>query len=97
MANNTLIVVQGHDHPKLFQPTLSASDLTWISGKAPHCGWVYSAKIRYRQTDAPCSIEEISKVKCKIEFAQPQWAVTPGQSIVVYESKVCLGGGIITK
>ena len=97
MTNNTLIVVQGHDHPELFQPTLSASDLTWVSGKAPHCGWVYSAKTRYRQADAPCSIEEISKAKCKIEFAQPQWAVTPGQSVVVYESKVCLGGGIITK
>lgn len=97
MTNNTLIVVQGHDHPKLFQPKLSASDLTWVSGKAPHCGWVYSAKTRYRQTDAPCSIEEISKAKCKIEFAQPQWAVTPGQSVVIYESKVCLGGGIITK
>ena len=97
MTNNTLIVVQGHDHPKLFQPKLSASDLTWVSGKAPHCGWVYSAKTRYRQTDSPCSIEEISKAKCKIEFAQPQWAVTPGQSVVIYESKVCLGGGIITK
>jgi tRNA-specific 2-thiouridylase len=97
MTSNTLIVVQGHDHPELFQSTLSASELTWISGKAPHCGWVYSAKTRYRQTDAPCSIEEISKAKCKIEFAQPQWAVTPGQSVVVYESKVCLGGGIITK
>jgi tRNA-specific 2-thiouridylase len=97
MTSNTLIVVQGHDHPELFQSTLSASELTWISGKAPHCGWVYSAKIRYRQTDAPCSIKEISKAKCKIEFAQPQWAVTPGQSVVVYESKVCLGGGIITK
>ena len=97
MTNNTLIVVQGHDHPKLFQPRLSATDLTWVSGKAPHCSWVYSAKTRYRQTDAPCSIKEISKAKCKIEFAQPQWAVTPGQSVVVYESKVCLGGGIITK
>ena len=97
MTNNTLIVVQGHDHPQLFQPALSASDLTWINGKNPHCNWVYSAKIRYRQTDAPCSIKEISEVKCKIEFAQPQWAVTPGQSVVIYESKVCLGGGIITK
>jgi tRNA-specific 2-thiouridylase len=97
MANNTLIVVQGHDHPKLFQPTLTASDLTWISDKAPCCGWVYSAKTRYRQPDAPCSIEKISKGKCKIEFAQPQWAVTPGQSVVVYESKVCLGGGVITE
>ena len=97
MTNNTLVVVQGHDHPKLFQPTLSALDLTWINGKSPHCDWVYSAKIRYRQTDAPCSIKEISGVKCKIEFAQPLWAVTPGQSVVIYESKVCLGGGIITK
>lgn len=96
MENNTLIVVQGHDHPKLFQPTLTASDLTWISDKAPCCGWVYSAKTRYRQPDAPCSIKKISKSKCKIEFAQPQWAVTPGQSVVVYESKVCLGGGVIS-
>ncbi|TDI75316.1 MAG: tRNA 2-thiouridine(34) synthase MnmA [Betaproteobacteria bacterium] len=96
MENNTLLVVQDHDHPKLFQPTLTASDLTWISDKAPCCGWVYSAKIRYRQPDAPCSIKKISKGKCKIEFAQPQWAVTPGQSVVVYESKVCLGGGVIS-
>ena len=96
MENNTLLVVQGHDHPKLFQPTLTASDLTWISDKAPCCGWVYSAKTRYRQPDAPCSIEKISKGKCKIEFAQPQWAITPGQSVVVYESKVCLGGGVIS-
>jgi len=97
MANNTLIVVQGHDHPKLFQPALAASDLTWISGKAPHCGWVYAAKTRYRQSDAPCSIAKIGEVKCEIEFAQSQWAVTPGQSVVVYESKVCLGGGVITE
>ncbi|MCZ6898551.1 MAG: tRNA 2-thiouridine(34) synthase MnmA [Betaproteobacteria bacterium] len=96
MENNTLLVVQGHDHPKLFQPTLTASDLTWISDKAPCCGWVYSAKTRYRQPDAPSSIKKISKDKCKIEFAQPQWAVTPGQSVVVYESKVCLGGGVIS-
>lgn len=96
MSDNTLIVVQGHDHPKLYRPTLSASELTWISGKIPHCSWVYSAKTRYRQTDAPCSIEKIYQDKCRIEFAQPQWAVTPGQSVVIYESKVCLGGGIIT-
>ena len=32
---------------------------------------------------------------CEIKFAEPQWAVTPGQSVVVYESRVCLGGGVI--
>lgn len=95
MAANTLIVVQGHDHPALFRSTLSAADLTWISDEMPHCNWVYAAKIRYRQPDAPCSITYLGSDKCDIEFAQPQWAVTPGQSVVVYESKVCLGGGII--
>tara|TARA_Y100001936_G_scaffold249272_1_gene299181 strand:+ start:1411 stop:2487 length:1077 start_codon:yes stop_codon:yes gene_type:complete len=96
IATNTLVVVQGHNHPGLFQPTLSASNLTWISGKAPKCKWVYSAKTRYRQIDAPCTIEKLNKNKCHIEFAQPQWAITPGQSVVIYESRVCLGGGIIT-
>ncbi len=96
MMQNILIVVQGHDHPALFRPVLSAADLTWISGQAPHCNWVYAAKIRYRQPDAPCFITYLGDDRCEIEFAQPQWAVTPGQSVVVYESKVCLGGGVIT-
>lgn len=96
MARNILTVIQGHDHPDLFRPALNASDLTWISGREPHCNWVYAAKTRYRQPDAPCAIAHIGQDQCKIEFAQPQWAVTPGQSVVVYESKVCLGGGIIT-
>jgi tRNA-specific 2-thiouridylase len=95
VTENILIVVQGHDHPDLFGPTLTAVDLTWISGSAPHCNWVYAAKTRYRQVDAPCAITSIDHGQCKIEFAQPQWAVTPGQSAVVYESKVCLGGGVI--
>lgn len=96
MARNILTVVQGHDHPDLFSPALTATDLTWISGRPPHCNWVYAAKIRYRQTDAPCAIAHVDQSKCEIEFAEPQWAVTPGQSVVVYESKVCLGGGVIT-
>ncbi len=92
---NVLIAVQGHNHPALFRPTLKATDLTWISGQQPHCNWVYAAKTRYRQVDAPCAISRIESGICHVEFAQEQWAVTPGQSVVVYESKVCLGGGII--
>jgi tRNA-uridine 2-sulfurtransferase len=96
VARNILTVVQGHDHPDLFKPSLTATDVTWISGRPPHCNWVYSAKIRYRQPDTPCAITHLDAGKCKIEFAQPQWAVAPGQSVVVYESKVCLGGGVIS-
>jgi tRNA-specific 2-thiouridylase len=70
-------------------------NLSWISGATPHCNWVYSAKTRYRQKDSPCVIASATSQSCAIEFAEPQWAVTPGQSAVLYESNVCLGGGII--
>jgi tRNA-specific 2-thiouridylase len=95
LQRNRLIVVQGHDHPVLLSERLNATELSWISGEAPHCDWVYGAKTRYRQKDAPCAISHIDAERCTVEFAEPQWAVTPGQSVVLYESQVCLGGGII--
>jgi tRNA-specific 2-thiouridylase len=95
MPRNVLIAVQGHHHPDLLRSSLKATDLTWISGKQPHCNWVYAAKTRYRQIDAPCAITNLTGNHCQVDFAQDQWAITPGQSVVIYESKVCLGGGII--
>ena len=95
LEKNELIVVQGHDHPLLLKDTLQADQMHWIAGHAPRTHWVYAAKTRYRQADAPCEIDAINGERCEIRFGQPQWAVTPGQSVVVYESNVCLGGGII--
>ncbi|MGH8620799.1 MAG: tRNA 2-thiouridine(34) synthase MnmA [Burkholderiales bacterium] len=95
VRGNRLIAVQGHDHPALLADRLTASDLNWISGVTPHRNWVYTAKTRYRQNDAACTLVASGAERCVIEFAEPQWAVTPGQSIVLYESQVCLGGGII--
>lgn len=96
-TDNTLVVVQGHDHPALLKPKLKAIDLSWVRGQPPQCNWVYAAKTRYRQVDAPCAIASLTQDECQIDFAQSQWAITPGQSVVVYESKVCLGGGIISQ
>jgi tRNA-specific 2-thiouridylase len=96
MERNVLYAVRGHDHPALLSERLVASDLSWVSGDLPHTHWVYAAKTRYRQADAPCSIDVVDAQRCDIAFAQAQWAVTPGQSVVVYESRVCLGGGVIT-
>ncbi|MET0336011.1 MAG: tRNA 2-thiouridine(34) synthase MnmA [Rhizobacter sp.] len=93
MATNTLYVVQGHDHPWLLSPVLSADDLSWVAGRAPapqHLG----AKTRYRQSDAPCALE-LSPNGLRLQFDAPQWAVTPGQSAVLYDGEVCLGGGVI--
>jgi tRNA-specific 2-thiouridylase len=96
MATNQLIVVQGHDHPLLLNDGLKAGQLHWISGEEPETNWVYAAKTRYRQLDAPCEIDAMNAEEVDIRFGQKQWAITPGQSAVVYESNVCLGGGIIT-
>lgn len=92
---NQLVVGQGHDHPLLFNDGLIAKEMHWIGEKLPRENWVYAAKTRYRQPDAPCEIDDISDVSATVLFGQKQWAVTPGQSIVIYESNVCLGGGFI--
>ncbi|MCE2948062.1 MAG: tRNA 2-thiouridine(34) synthase MnmA [bacterium] len=95
LARNILYVVQGHDHPALLADHLSAIDASWVSGQAPHVDWVYSAKTRYRQSDTACALPMAHGTTFDVAFSEPQWAVTPGQSVVIYESKVCLGGGII--
>jgi len=95
MDKNELLVVQGHDHPALLRDCLTAGQLSWISPRPPRTHWVYAAKTRYRMPDAACDIEALEGERCEIAFAAPQWAVTPGQSVVLYESQVCLGGGII--
>ncbi|NIO38966.1 MAG: tRNA 2-thiouridine(34) synthase MnmA [Burkholderiales bacterium] len=97
VGSNQLTVVQGHDHPALVSDALVAKELSWISGSSPQAHGVYSAKTRYRQNDAPCELQSIDSAQCEVRFAEPQWAVTPGQSVVVYESLVCLGGGIIER
>lgn len=95
MERNVLIVVQGHDHPLLLNATLKAADLNWIAGQAPAAGKSYGAKTRYRQQDAPCHVTQLIDDHLALQFDAPQWAVTPGQSIVMYNGDVCLGGGII--
>jgi tRNA-uridine 2-sulfurtransferase len=93
MAENELLVVQGHDHPLLMKSALKAEDASWVSG-APEEGKSFSGKTRYRQADAACTLEHADPIA--VRFASPQWAVTPGQSVVLYDRDVCLGGGVIT-
>ncbi len=95
LANNELIVVQGRDHPLLLSQKLRAEDLAWVSGAAPQARSSYGAKTRYRQADAACRIDRVGDGDLEVEFSAPQWAVTPGQSVVLYREEVCLGGGVI--
>ena len=95
LPRNVLVAVQGHDHPLLMSSTLQAADTSWVAGAPPASG-AYGAKTRYRQADAACVFEAGTDGSFRLDFAQPQWAVTPGQSAVLYDGEVCLGGGVIT-
>jgi tRNA-specific 2-thiouridylase len=99
LASNTLTVVQGHEHPLLYQQSLQAQDVSWVSGKVPALQEIYGAKTRYRQADASCQIfcrqDQTGLEKFELDFTDKQWAITPGQSAVIYQNEVCLGGGII--
>ena len=94
MLANTLWVVQGHDHPWLQSIALEAQDASWLSGEPPK-QLQLAAKTRYRQADSPCSIAVASAAEFSLRFPQAQWAVTPGQSAVLYDGDICLGGGVI--
>ncbi|MBK9442223.1 MAG: tRNA 2-thiouridine(34) synthase MnmA [Comamonadaceae bacterium] len=95
VPNNTLWVVQGRDHPWLLSKALTALDASWVSGQAPGPG-ALAAKTRYRQADADCTLNHPSASSFGLDFAQTQWAVTPGQSAVLYRGDRCLGGGVIS-
>jgi tRNA-specific 2-thiouridylase len=95
IASNELVVVQGHDHPMLMKKTLSAADTAWIAGSPPPEHSPHTAKTRYRQVDAPCTLTRVLESEIRVDFPSPQWAVTPGQSVVLYDGEVCLGGGVI--
>jgi len=100
MDNNQLIVVQGGEHPLLYKKKLLADDIHWVSDSFPdelvkntfHC----MAKTRYRQPDQACHIS-MDKGVLHVDFDEPQRAITPGQSLVLYSGQQCLGGAIITK
>jgi tRNA-specific 2-thiouridylase len=95
LAANTLIVVQGHDHGRLLSDRLQAADASWIAGEAPDGTAPLCAKTRYRQADAACALVGQGGQDFELDFVEPQWAVTPGQSAVLYRGELCLGGGVI--
>jgi len=96
MGSNALVVVQGHEHALLLRDSLAARNASWVSGDAPAPGAQHSAKTRYRQADSACIVARSEENGITLEFARPQWAVTPGQSVVLYDGATCLGGAVIS-
>lgn len=95
VKNNILYVAQGHDHDILYSHELTATDLNWLGDTEPTAPFTATAKCRYRQPDQEVQVIPQADGTCLVQFAQPQRAVTPGQSVVFYDGEICLGGGII--
>jgi tRNA-specific 2-thiouridylase len=95
IPNNTLIVAQGHNHPRLMSDGLIASNLCFTNRQPFPSALKCTAKTRYRQPDIPCTAYNIGDDKLKVVFDEQVSAVTPGQSVVLYQGDECLGGGII--
>ena len=94
LERNVLTVVQEHDHPLLLSSGLTAGKVHWILNKLSEATDI-TIKTRYRQDDAKARLIPAEDGSARLEFAEPQWAVTPGQYAVVYDGDICLGGAVI--
>jgi tRNA-specific 2-thiouridylase len=95
VANNVLYVDQGVDSPWLYSQTLWSETAHWIAGAPPGSRFTCKAQTRYRQPDQACEVTVRDDGTLAVDFADPQRAVTPGQSLVLYDGDICLGGAVI--
>ena len=95
IKSNELLVVQGHDHPAMLTQTVTAHTCDWVSGQPLQAGDQVTAKTRYRQQDQACQVVSIDDDTVTVKFDVPQRAVTPGQALVFYKNRRCLGGATI--
>ena len=95
IEHNILYVDQGHDSPWLLATSLRSERAHWVSGEPPSMRFACTAQTRYRQADEACEVHVLDDGSLHVRFTQPQRAVTPGQSLVLYDGDACLGGAVI--
>ena len=95
VASNVLYVDQGHDNPWLQSSALWSETVHWVAGAPSATRFRCTAQTRYRQADQPCEVRVDDNGTLEVRFDRPQRAVTPGQSVVLYDGEVCLGGAVI--
>nr|WP_205738164.1 tRNA 2-thiouridine(34) synthase MnmA [Granulosicoccus antarcticus] len=96
LGENRLVVGQGHNHPTLFRSELQAHNVHWVHGQPSASSFRCTAKVRYRQQDQAATVTVREDGTLHIDFDEAVRAATPGQSLVLYDQQVCLGGAIIS-
>jgi tRNA-specific 2-thiouridylase len=94
VAANVLYVAQGNANRWLDSRVLRSEAPQWVAGHAPAARFRCTAKTRYRQADQACEVL-VQDNGLEVRFDTPQRAVTPGQSVVLYDGEACLGGAVI--
>ena len=94
VENNTLVVSQHLQTEHAFAHTaITLENTNWISN-IPEKGKKYTARFRYRQALQECTLE-IFEDGARIYFVEGQHSIALGQSLVVYDGEVCVGGGVV--
>ncbi|NEV62666.1 tRNA 2-thiouridine(34) synthase MnmA [Thiorhodococcus minor] len=98
VAGNRLVVAQDTHHPLLMSNGLQGLRPHWIRGAPPpSLPFRCRCRLRHRQPLQVCDLVATTEDSCEVRFAEPQRAVTPGQSIVFYQEEECLGGAVIER
>ncbi|MEK7078108.1 MAG: tRNA 2-thiouridine(34) synthase MnmA [Patescibacteria group bacterium] len=101
---NTLVVAPAADQTSLESSSLIASDISFVNdltSMRSHAREIgeesikIQASIRYRQEPVPATLSKVGDDKWRVDFETPVRAITPGQSVVFYQSEEMLGGGVI--
>jgi tRNA-specific 2-thiouridylase len=78
----------------LFSRAARASNMAWLC-PVPSKPFRAAVRIRYNHQAAPATVIPQTRHRVEVEFGEPQWAVTPGQALVIYDGDEVLGGGWI--
>ena len=81
----------------LLARTLEAGELNLIACRALSGPVRLRARIRYRMTEQPCTAEQTGPDTLRLTFDQPQRAITPGQTLALYDGDTVVGGATIVR
>lgn len=95
LKRNVLLVGQGFHNDLLYSTSLTAVKTSFTTNRTFDQNFSCTAKFRYRQTDVPVDVTLLDNGDWSVTFSEPTRAITPGQSVVLYDGDECIGGGTI--